>query len=161
MHSFLCGRDEIPDMVKVFYDVSVWASFCLSGMRDFGFSAAYSVKIDESLRRHFQRPQHWNSVAAAVNHPHLCFSRFRRRFFSSSFLGFGFYFLSLVFFFLFYCRTFRSQIMSLLSVVKFSEAASLLPAKVRRPALSLLQQRLFSEPGQSGARAKRAIQLAA
>lgn len=68
---------------KVFYDVSVWASFCPSGMQDFGFSAAYSVKIDERklvcLRRHFQRPRHWNS-AAAVNHPHLCFSRFRRRF---------------------------------------------------------------------------------
>lgn len=101
MHSLLCGRGEIPDMVKVFYDVSAWASFCSSGMRDFGFSAASSVKIDESLRRHFQRPRHWNSAAAAVNHPHLCFSRFRRRFFRRHFWTSGFIFCPSFFFFFF------------------------------------------------------------
>lgn len=138
--------------------------FVRQGCKTLGFlqrTVCRSMRENSCLRRHLQRPRHWNYAAAAVNHPQLCFSRFRRRFVVVIFGLRVLFSVSRFFFFLLPSGRFAHKSCLFCLLLSSLRQQVCCQQKWGAPALGLLQQRLFCEPGQSGAQAKRAIQLAA
>lgn len=189
-NSFLCGRDEIPRHRKSllrWLSVSTAAStgtkvnqqisLCSWRRPDLSFLLARdarlwvffcSVECEDRGNNHYWEKTcvcdvtskgHDTKTLLLLLIIHICASEDFAEDLSSELLGFGFIF-GLSFFFLFTAGHLAHK--SCLFCRLLSSLRQQVFCQSEAPALSLLQQQwLFSEPGQSGAQAKRAIQLAA